>query len=533
MNRIITIIICVFFNSVLIGQPDVQWAGPDTVTCGEKGVMLGVSTSCPGCCFSWSPEAGLDDPKIQNPTARPKKDTKYSVIVTDGNLSWKKTDDVNVTLSFGELHFIPDHLEQGTEEISLVKLQKNTGNFSTTWSFQGDDLGCLITPVDGNYNRATVYPGDEYGKLLVKVTKNADTACYFVDTLPVNNGVKDLKVIDLNTPNRFATTGQTLYLVSNNPDDWNARLIAIPNEGGFSNGIPDYHQDSYMTPLPIDGEDDQIVWDAATPPGKTSDYLAGDDPGDLPYVTIVRKIPSQTPIDGFAFLQNLQNFWNEIESLTNFADVDFNAPGSPPEGPCPEQTPFNFDADWMLGATEVDVEKYGYPSMGKKKEYTISAFVNIGGKIYHPQFSRHLVVLGVGICSELYAGITFNSMVQLGMSSDESKMDSSWNANDPKIELGLSGAVGFSAVILSGTGYNLEASGSATISLKAIIEYLLATKQVVAFGQFDPATIKVEARIVNENDMGEFEPLFNLLSKEIVLFKPLVTDKVVIHDFND
>ncbi|MBK9106716.1 MAG: hypothetical protein IPL92_19685 [Saprospiraceae bacterium] len=535
MNRIASLVIF-FLISIwnAKGQSNVEWAGPDKESCGEKGVQLGASTPCPGCCFLWSNAEDLDSATIQNPVARPKKGTTYTVTVTDEKLSWKKIDAVKVDLSFGEIHFIPDHLEQGTEEIVLAKLQKNNGNFSTTWSFQGDDLGCTIEPTPGDYNHATLTPGDEYGKLQVKVHKNADPECYFVETLPVNNGVKDLKAIDLNNPNRFAETGQTLYLISNDPVDWKARLIAIPNEGGFANGNPVYKADSYNSPTPLSDEEDQVVEDVATISGKYSKYIAGDFPDFDPMVTVIRKIPEESPSGLPALAQNLYNFWQDLEQRLNFDDLNIEAPGSSPTTPpCPEVSPFSFEGNFGIGYKTTEVEKYNDPGIGEKKECTIDATINIVGKIYHPALTRHFVIFGIGVCSEVSAYLEAITGFHMGITSDESLPDDKWVLGDPQFELTIGGGVGFSAVLLSGTGYNLQASGSAGVSCKTFIDFKTATAEFVATTKLFPVTIKVEAVVVNTTNMGEFKPLFNLLSKEFVLYKGFETTPLVLYDFNN
>lgn len=350
MKHIISFVFLFFINMCFVnGQANVEWAGPDRESCGEKGVQLGVSTPCPGCCFLWSNAEDLDFADVQNPIARPQKDITYTVTVTNEKLAWRKVDEVKVELSFGEIHFVPDHLEQGTEEIVLAKLQKNTANVATTWSIQGEELGCTITP-SPNYNIASLAAGDEYGNIKVRVHKSTDPECYFEETLPVNNGVKDLRVEDLNNPGRFATTDQTLYLVSNDPLDWKAKLIAIPNEGGFADGSPIYKPDFNTPNTPLSGEDEQIVEGIATIFGDQDNYLAGDFPDFDPHVSVIRKIPVETPSGLPALAQNIYNFWQDLENRFEFDQLDYDAPGTPPSiPPCPDSNPLTFERSLGVG----------------------------------------------------------------------------------------------------------------------------------------------------------------------------------------
>jgi hypothetical protein len=44
-----------------------------------------------------------------------------------------------------------------------------------------------------------------------------------------------------------------------------------------------------------------------------------------------------------------------------------------------------------------------------------------------------------------------------------------------------------------------------------------------------PATIKVEAKVVNQTNMGDSKPLFNLISEEVQLFDGGDIPPVVLH----
>jgi len=537
--RIIILLGCLWVQALsLSAQQGTQWAGPDTVTCGEKGVMIGSTASCPNCCFSWTPADGLSDPKIKNPIARPKKKTTYRVVVTDANLSWKKSDEVDVDLSFGEIKFVPDHLIQGGDEFVVGTLLKNEGNMPTSWSILGDDLGCSFVPNPGDENKATFSAGSEYGKLLVKVRKDADGSCFFIDTLPVNNGVKDLKVIDKNTPNRFATTGQTLYLVGENPQDVVSTLIAIPNEGGFQHGIPDYKDDSFFSTTPDDGikmqdlEETPIAASLVPPiPGRISDYIAGDEPEYEPQLRVIRVLPTEDPAPIVGLITKLNEWWQAFEETFNFDDI-LNE--EPDPGPCPALDAFEFTANFEVSAKDVEVEKYASPELGVKHSATIDAGINVGGKVYHPYFTRHKVVAGFGVCSELYVGVTYGNTLHLGFSADESLPDDSWTLNDPQFEMAFTGTIAFRAVLIGeAIGYNLEASGSSSLGINGYLDYKVATKQIVAYAKIQPVTIKLEAVLLSETDMGKFEPLFKLPSKEVVLYKGYVTDPSILHTFND
>jgi hypothetical protein len=519
--------------------PNVNWAGPDTVSCGEKGVMLGVPDDCPNCCFSWSPAEGLDAVNIQRPTARPKKPTIYTVVVTDENFSTMKSDKVDVGLSFGELHFVPDHLTQGTMEIVLARLKNNTEDAPTTWSIEDPDLDCNIDTSLGDHDLATITPGSEYGKILVKVQKTADSTCYFVDTLPVNNGVKDLILIDDNTPNRVARTGETLYLIGNSSSETKARLIAVPNEGGFSSGIPDYKvmPDS---PTPIDGEDEQIMDGNPGILNFDEDVFAAGDDGPLfePRITVRRRVPIENTSSLPELATSLTTWFNNLFNFDlNLSQQDIglsNPPGTPAhEDPaCSAPVPFDVDVIADIVWKESDVEKFNSPNKGLKRECVIDLGLTVFGRVYHPYFTRRIPLLGV--CSEMYAGFDLSIPLHLGLASDESLESDDWMANDPQLEAAINWVVGLGATLDDeNSGYSLNVSGSASITAKAFLEYKSPARQLVAYAKLFPVVMKINASVDSESNMGDSEPLFQLISEEIVLFKEFSSPTITLHTFTE
>ena len=524
MHRIIVVLLFYVWISELSAQT--TWAGPDTASCGNKGVMIGSMDPCSSCCYSWTPVDGLSDPKIKNPIAKPRTKTTYTVVVTDENLSWKQTDAVEVDLDFGEIHFVPDHLEQGSTEIVLGRLLNNKYDSPTTWSFDGPDLDCMIEPSIGDEDLATFHAGDRYGKLRVKVTKDSDPACFFIETLPVNSGVKDLIVVDPQHTGRTASTGDTLYLVGHG----DVQLIAVPNEGGFDEGIPDYKPDQHGSNLPEDGVRIQTVTDDTDIAGNVSDYIAGDLPYNEPQITVVRVTNSTNTTDLSGSFVNIVNWW---ENLFNFSFItDGYGPNQPYGSSCPPQSPPIAAAMALsVAKKETPVEKYNSPALGEKQEYVLDMGVTVTGRLYHPYFTRHAVIAGIGFCRQLYCGMTYSNNFNIGVSKDESQANGDWKLDNPQVEFGLSGEVGFTAAIVSGTGYNLEGSGSATAGMKVVLGYDVGPKNL--FGQFKltPTTVKIEAKLVNETNMGETQPLFNLLSKEVLLFEGKDFPPIILYTF--
>jgi len=80
-------------------------AGRDTLSCNHSPVVIGVNSK-PGLVYSWTPVAGLSDPKIANPIATPDVTTSYVVATRHDGGGCLNTDTVVVKASI-----IDDSLE--------------------------------------------------------------------------------------------------------------------------------------------------------------------------------------------------------------------------------------------------------------------------------------------------------------------------------------------------------------------------------------------------------------------------------------
>ncbi len=77
------------------------WAGPDRDICRGESVLIGCAEEVQPpagtfYCYKWTPEAGLDDPSLPQPTASPQQTTTYTVYVTDNKGNLVATDGVLV-----------------------------------------------------------------------------------------------------------------------------------------------------------------------------------------------------------------------------------------------------------------------------------------------------------------------------------------------------------------------------------------------------------------------------------------------------
>jgi hypothetical protein len=99
-------------------------AGPDRSMCKDGVTIIGAPSTCSECCYKWSPETGLNDPNLPNPTVLGLSvSMTYAVTISypDGNYV---TDDVNVTVYDAEIQvWHPDyHLPNTMLDPSQVKV---------------------------------------------------------------------------------------------------------------------------------------------------------------------------------------------------------------------------------------------------------------------------------------------------------------------------------------------------------------------------------------------------------------------------
>jgi hypothetical protein len=102
-SKEILLILIIFISPQIIFSQ----AGDDKVICKGYGTIIGPDGPDPGSCYSWSPETGLDNPKIANPKASPQATTTYTLTITSPNFESKNTDDMTV--------YVVDNLELKVE----------------------------------------------------------------------------------------------------------------------------------------------------------------------------------------------------------------------------------------------------------------------------------------------------------------------------------------------------------------------------------------------------------------------------------
>jgi gliding motility-associated-like protein len=76
-------------------------AGKDTISCNHSPVVLGANSK-PGLVYSWTPTAGLSDPKVANPIATPDVTTSYIIATRHDGGGCLNTDTVLVKASIIE-----------------------------------------------------------------------------------------------------------------------------------------------------------------------------------------------------------------------------------------------------------------------------------------------------------------------------------------------------------------------------------------------------------------------------------------------
>jgi hypothetical protein len=513
------------FGGNILGQ---NWAGPDTTSCGELGVVIGSNDPCPGCCYFWSPTIGLSDHKIKNPTAKPKTETIYSVTVTDSNLRLKGTDQVTVGLSFGEMRFNPDFLVQGSDEsevhATLLKLGDVDQPSEIVWDIFGPTLNCEYTP----QGLGAIYtPGNLYGEILVEARKVSVPGCFVQETLAVNNGVKDVWAIDPDHMTRIAKTGETLVLINHEE----VIIHAIPNPGGFEDGIPDWKPDSYGSTTPADGDDYFLISQDLDFSDVTSDYIAGDEPDFQPKVSVIRK-PPQTTLTTNLVAPGFAALATSIKNLIQFKKVTHVNPA------CGDLSPFSVTITTpTLKFNKTLVEIHADPGLSYKREVTGEVAFSVAGRMYHPVLTKNIQskYFNFSVCSKLFAEFSGGLSSNIKVIKDPSLPDSTWRPEAASNELmALTIAVGGGLELgIAPMGYLFTAKGKISTSFKSILYF--EELHLKCKGILYPATVKVEAKIQKLTDPGKYEDLalgLGNLSAEFQIFDPIVSPVWDIMDLN-
>lgn len=503
-----------------------NWAGPDTTSCGELGVVIGSNDPCPGCCYFWAPSFGLNDRTIKNPIAKPTTETSYSVTVTDANLRLKGIDEVVVGLSFGDMFFSPDHLVQSSEQsivdAVLLSLEGVNSPSDIAWDILTPTLGCEHVPQGLG---ARITPGDHYGEITVQASKVGTPGCIVKGMLPVNNGVKDVWAIDTAHTNRIAKTGQTLYVIGHE----GVRIQAIPNPGGFEDGIPDWKPDSHGSTTPMDGEDDFISSESIGLSDVVSDYIAGDEPDFKPQVTVVRK-PPQPTIETVITLEGIDYLLEGLSNLLKFK----NQPDVDP--PCGPLYPFSLSLTTpSVKFNEQIVEKYNTPRLSRKQELAVETELTASGRLFHPVFTKSFTCkyFDVAVCSRLFIEATANAAANVKIVKDPSMADSTFQAVSPEFVLGIS-VGGGAEFAFQPVGYLLTAKAKIGTSAKCTFSY--KNHQLIAVLKINPAVTKVEAKIQAIGDMGQFEDLswgLGNFSRELELIPARELGPYVLYNFQN
>lgn len=518
---IIVVLLCWTSNS--FGQ---NWAGPDTTTCGELGVVIGSNDPCEGCCYIWSPTIGLSDHTIKNPTAKPTTETIYSVTVTDANLRLKGKDEVTVGLSFGEMFFSPDYLIQSSEEsiVDAVLLNQVGVNSSADilWDILAPTLGCEIEP-EGTGARIT--PGNFYGDIIVQASKVGTPGCIVKESLPVNNGVKDVWATDPEHTHRIAKTGETLYVISHEP----VKIEAFPNPGGFAEGVPDWKPDTYGSNTPADGQSNIMISETIGLDDVISEYIAGDEPDFKPKVTVVRMPPQETD-ETTLTLPVIDDLLEGLGNLLKFKDQPAIDP------PCGPLYPFSMTLTTpTIKFNEQIVEKYGTPRLSRKKELALEMELAVAGRLFHPVFTKSFTskFFNVTLCSRLFIEATSNLAANIKIVKDPSLADSSFQAVNPEIVWGF-GVGGGAEFAFQPPGYLVSAKAKISAGVKCTFTY--ESEKLQAKIKVSPAVTKVEAKIQSIGNMGQFEDLgwgLGNFSRELELIPAKEFGPYVVYNFQN
>jgi hypothetical protein len=141
-------------------------AGKDRAICGSGKTQLGEEFSCKGCCFKWSPEAGLDDPSLQQPlVSNLSSTTNYSVTVSypDGNYI---SDEVKVTVYDADLQaYHPHYYLYNT---MLPEEEEKIPGVQSFVNFDNDDCDESYDHLDEN----VLWGDNEFIKLRIEISSD-------------------------------------------------------------------------------------------------------------------------------------------------------------------------------------------------------------------------------------------------------------------------------------------------------------------------------------------------------------------------
>lgn len=505
-----------------------QWAGPDKHMCEfGDGVQIGSNTPCPDCCYLWSNAELLSCSDCKNPEVISLPDTTiFKIQVYDKYLKLLGTDEVQVDQSFGNIHFTPDFLIQGSDDSAIAELLVVADNFDPDeiyWDFEGNDLGCSMNVLPEGY-KAAIHPGVNYGTISIRADYNGPNItgeCYALADIDVNNGVKDVIAVDLNHDDRTAGTGETLYVVGHG----DVQIKAIPNEGGFKHGVPDWKPDTHGSATPQDGVAIQTMNETPTLLGRESDYQAGEGPDFMPKVKVIRYAPSV--VENEIEVPGLSDFIDKLQEKLKFKDSEFVEPE------CGSFTPLalNINAPTFRYKTSI-VERYKNPGWGTKEEVLIDAGIAITGKIYHPVFTKHayIPIIDIYACSQLYAGAEAALTISITASKDPSQENGDWKLDNIQAELAFTFS-GNIVLNVESDDYAAVASAVFSTSVKPKIYFDFASLSLLGKIEIAPATVKILAKVKNISNPGETKDVFKLPSVEVQLIPATETAPVTIYPF--
>ena len=492
-------------------QDGIKWAGQDTVSCGEAGVMIGYMGTDPkaaNACYQWSPSTGLSCTDCRNPVASPKHRTQYTVKVVANDLSWSATDNVWVDLSMGEMKFNPPYLERGTNvpvEAYLMKINST----SIEWSILGDPLGCHIT---GNGATASISPGNTHGSITVQAENLETPGCIVKEEIDINVGVKDVEAEDVQNPGRIARNGETLYII--NQDE--VLIRAIPNEGGFDDETPDWKNDLLGSRKLEKGQVSGILSENHLL-HPIAQYIAGKAPDFEPLVTVHREsVVATTVMIGLQDIPLVEKVKNTIDN------TNFNSPvkvGS---------LDVNF-GPFEASLSTIKVGKYKNPDYGYKVNGSLTVGMGIVGKLYYPPLTRTINVFTTTVMTEVYISAGISGTVSGELEYDPSK-ESPWSGQvTGKVSFPFQGGIDGSTAT---TNYKVETTGNFNWTLD-LVTYKPGDNQVFGYFESNPVTATIGFTVKSITDPAVKKRLKFGGSFTYKLFESFRSSDSVVYEINN
>ena len=212
------------FQTLINIYDDKVSVSPDVTICDGAATELMASG---GASYSWSPEAGLNNARISNPTASPSTSTTYEVDITTLNgCQFTESVSVEVTATTVEQIEVEKVFSSCFSSGTFQFFNKTEYDQAMSWNFGDGQTSSELNPVHTYQNPGIYSVGLEIDEeCLIEQTLTVETSEIFIPNVITPNDDMLNDYFEIRTPvpvdivivNR---TGNTIYEKSNYNNDW-------------------------------------------------------------------------------------------------------------------------------------------------------------------------------------------------------------------------------------------------------------------------------------------------------------------------